>query len=130
MVSDRERGDRMITVLLAAWNGERYLKEQMESLLGQTNQEFTILISDDGSSDRTPQIISEYENRFPDRIKSLKNLKPSGSARDNFFRLLKSASDEYLMFCDQDDIWLPDKVEVTLREMKKMEKIWGKVCLF
>lgn len=126
MVNDMERGDRMITVLLAAWNGERYLREQMESLLGQTNQEFTILISDDGSSDRTPEIISEYESRFPDRIKSLKNLKPSGSARDNFFRLLKSASDEYLMFCDQDDIWLPDKVEVTLREMKKMEKIWGK----
>ena len=47
----------MITVLLAAWNGERYLREQMESLLGQTNQEFTILISDDGSSDRTPEII-------------------------------------------------------------------------
>lgn len=126
MVNDRERGDRMITVLLAACNGERYLKEQMESLLGQTYQEFTILISDDGSSDRTPQIISEYESRFPDRIKSLKNLKPSGSARDNFFRLLKSVSDEYLMFCDQDDIWLTDKVEVTLREMRKMEKIWGK----
>ena len=116
----------MITVLLAAWNGERYLREQMESLLGQTNQEFTILISDDGSSDRTPEIISEYESRFPDRIRSLKSLKPSGSARDNFFRLLQSASDEYLMFCDQDDIWLPDKVEVTLREMKKMEQLWGK----
>ena len=116
----------MITVLLAAWNGERYLREQMESLLGQTNQEFTILISDDGSSDTTPEIISEYESRFPERIKSLKSLKPSGSARDNFFRLLQSASDEYLMFCDQDDIWLPDKVEVTLREMKKMEQIWGK----
>nr|WP_314463552.1 glycosyltransferase family 2 protein [uncultured Clostridium sp.] len=116
----------MITVLLAAWNGEKYLREQMESLLGQTNQEFTILISDDCSTDRTPEIISEYESRFPDRVKSLKNLKPSGSARDNFFRLLKAAADEYLMFCDQDDIWLPDKVEVTFTEMKKMEKVWGR----
>lgn len=121
-----KEGDGMITVLLAAWNGEKYLREQMESLLGQTNQEFTILISDDCSSDRTPVIISDYESRFPDRVKSLKNLKPSGSARDNFFRLLKAATDEYLMFCDQDDIWLPDKVEVTLRQMKKMEKIWGR----
>lgn len=116
----------MITVLLAAWNGEAYLKEQMESLLRQTNQEFTILISDDGSSDRTPQIITEYENWFPDRVVSLKKGKPTGSAKDNFFRLLEAASDEYLMFCDQDDIWLPDKVEVTLREMKKMEKRWGR----
>ena len=116
----------MITVLLAAWNGEKYLREQMDSLLGQTNQEFTILISDDCSTDRTPEIISEYESRFPDRVKSLKNLKPSGSARDNFFRLLKAASDEYLMFCDQDDIWLPDKVEVTIKEMKKMENVWGR----
>ncbi|MDF2888517.1 MAG: glycosyl transferase family 2 [Lacrimispora sp.] len=116
----------MITVLLAAWNGEKYLREQMESLLGQTNQEFTILISDDGSTDRTPDIMKEYENRFPGRVKSLKNLKPSGSARNNFFRLLKASSDEYLMFCDQDDIWLPDKVDVTLREMKKMEKVWGR----
>ncbi len=115
----------MITVLLAAWNGENYLREQMESLLGQTNQEFTILISDDCSTDRTPEIISEYENRFPDRVKSLENLNPSGSARNNFFRLLKAASDEYLMFCDQDDIWLPDKVEVTFKEMKKMENVWG-----
>ena len=115
----------MITVLLAAWNGENYLREQMESLLGQTNQEFTILISDDCSTDRTPEIISEYENRFPNRVKSLKNLNPSGSARNNFFRLLKAASDEYLMFCDQDDIWLPDKVEVTFKEMKKMENVWG-----
>jgi len=126
MVNGVERRDRMITVLLAAWNGENYLREQMESLLGQTNQEFTILISDDCSTDRTPEIISEYENRFPDRVKSLKNLNPSGSARNNFFRLLKAASDEYLMFCDQDDIWLPDKVEVTFKEMKKMENVWGR----
>lgn len=116
----------MITVLLATWNGEQYLKEQMDSLLQQTDPEFSILISDDGSTDRTPFLIKEYETRYPKRISSLKISSPTGSARDNFYRLIKASSDEYLMFCDQDDIWLPDKVETTKKEMERMEEKWGK----
>lgn len=115
----------MVTILLATYNGETYLRQQLDSLLNQTHKELFILISDDLSSDRTPGIIKEYEKRYPNQIKSLKNIKASGSPQNNFFRLLSSADDDYIMLCDQDDIWLPHKVEVTLKEMKQMELKWG-----
>lgn len=116
----------MVTILLATYNGEAYLRQQLDSLLNQTCKELSILISDDLSTDRTSEIIKEYEKKHPDRIKSLKNIKPSGSPQSNFFRLLSSVDDDYIMLCDQDDIWLPHKVEVTLKEMKDMESQWGK----
>ncbi len=116
----------MVSVLLAAYNGETYISRQIDSVLGQTLKNLAIVISDDLSSDTTPAIIREYEERFPDRIRSLKNSQRSGSAQNNFFRLLSSVSDEYLMLCDQDDVWLPDKAEVTLRKMKRMESDYGK----
>ncbi|WP_313344487.1 glycosyltransferase family 2 protein [Lacrimispora sp.] len=115
----------MVTILLATYNGETYLRQQLDSLLNQTHKELFILISDDLSSDRTPGIIKGYEKKYPNQIKSLKNIKASGSPQNNFFRLLSSADDDYIMLCDQDDIWLPHKVEVTLKEMKQMELKWG-----
>lgn len=116
----------MVTVLLAAYNGEAYIRQQLDSILNQTYKKLTIVISDDLSSDKTPDILKEYEERHPDRIKCLRNEKASGSPQNNFFRLLHEVSDEYVMLCDQDDIWLPDKVEVTLKEMKRLEKRWGR----
>ena len=106
----------MVTVLLAAYNGEKYIRDQLESILNQTFDQLLVVISDDLSTDGTPAVIQEYEERYPGRVRSLKNSERSGSAQNNFFRLLTAASDEYVMLCDQDDVWLPDKVEVTLRE--------------
>lgn len=115
----------MVSVLLASYNGEKYIREQLESILNQTFSDLSIVISDDLSTDQTPEIIREYEERYPGRVRSLKNSKRSGSAQNNFFRLLTAVSDEYVMLCDQDDIWLSHKVEVTLGEMKRMEAKWG-----
>jgi len=115
----------MVSVLLASYNGEKYVREQLDSILNQTFSDLSIVISDDLSADGTPAIIREYEEQYPGRVRSLRNSERSGSAQNNFFRLLKSAADDYIMMCDQDDIWLPDKVEVTLREMKKLEAEWG-----
>lgn len=116
----------MVSVLLAAYNGEKYIGEQLDSIMSQTFSDLSLIISDDLSTDNTPSIIRDYEKQYPDRIRHLKNRKRSGSAQNNFFRLLTSVSDEYLMLCDQDDIWLPDKVEVTLSAMKQQENQWGK----
>ncbi|WP_312504001.1 glycosyltransferase family 2 protein [Lacrimispora sp.] len=116
----------MVSVLLASYNGEKYIREQLDSILSQTFSDLSIVISDDLSTDKTPAIIREYEEQYPGRVKCLRNSKRSGSAQNNFFRLLTSVSDEYIMLCDQDDVWLPDKVEVTLREMKRLETEWGK----
>lgn len=116
----------MVSVLLASYNGEKYIRSQLDSVLKQTYKDLTLVISDDLSTDGTPGIIKEYEKAFPDRIKSLKNKERSGSAQNNFFHLLSSVSDEYLMLCDQDDRWVPDKAEATFLEMKRMEAVFGK----
>lgn len=115
----------MVSVLLASYNGEKYIRDQLESILNQTFSDLSIVISDDLSTDGTPAVIREYEERYPGRIRSLRNSERSGSAQNNFFRLLTSVSDEYVMLCDQDDVWILDKVEVTLREMKRLEAEWG-----
>ena len=74
-------------VLLATYNGERYLREQLDSLFEQTNQNWHLFVHDDGSSDQTATIIQNYQMRFPDRITILSGL-ATGNSRDNFFYLL------------------------------------------
>lgn len=114
----------MVTVLLAAYNGERFIKEQLNSLIHQTLEELEIVYSDDGSTDGTRAILQSYEERYPKKVRGISG-KPTGSAQGNFFKLLAEAAGEYTMLCDQDDIWLPDKAALTLKEMKRMEDQYG-----
>jgi len=110
----------LITVLLAVYNGEKYLRQQIDSLLAQTIKEFKILIRDDGSSDSSSQIIDEYCAKFPQQISKICG-KPTGSAAQNFAQLLNACDSDYIAFCDQDDVWLPQKLEKTLDAMKRTE---------
>lgn len=99
-----------VTVLLSTYNGSKYLQQQLDSLYGQTYPDIRILVRDDGSSDSTMAIL-ECE-RAKGRIELLEghgNLGPAPS----FFELLKSAvstATEYVAFCDQDDVWHPEKI--------------------
>ncbi len=111
----------MVTVLLAVYNGEKYLKQQLDSILNQTVTDIKILIRDDGSSDASPKIIDEYCELHPQKIAKLVGAS-TGSAKQNFAELLKYADSDYIMFCDQDDIWLPEKIEKTLKVIKNAEK--------
>ena len=111
----------MITVLLATYNGARHIREQIDSLLAQTYSNFKIIISDDGSSDETPLIIDEYCKKYPDKISLIKG-EPTGSACGNFSALFEAVDDDYIMFCDQDDVWLPKKIETTMSAMKAAEE--------
>lgn len=111
----------MIDILLATYNGEKYIAEQIESILHQTFQDFRIILRDDGSTDNTLSIARRYEAEYPKQIRVFQNQPATGEARKNFFRLLSDADSDYVMFCDQDDIWNPDKIEITLRRMKKLE---------
>lgn len=110
----------MITVLLATYNGEKYLSEQLDSLLGQSFNNFKILIRDDGSVDGTKAIIDSYCEKYPDKISVIEGEK-TGSACRNFFKLVDAVNDDYIMFCDQDDVWLPKKIEKTFKKMSEVE---------
>lgn len=110
----------MVSVLLAAYNGERFIKAQLDSLLSQSLEEMEIVYSDDGSTDETLAILQSYEKEFPQKIRGIYG-KPAKSAQGNFFKLLTNVTSDYYMLCDQDDIWFPDKAELTLKEMKRME---------
>ena len=115
----------MIDILLAAYNGEKYIARQLESLLEQTCQDFTLRICDDCSTDRTADIIYHYAKRYPNKIVFTVNEKNSGSAAFNFFKLLQNSTADYVMFCDQDDVWFKDKVELSLEKIRQAEDNYG-----
>lgn len=115
----------MIDILLATYNGEKYLKEQIDSILNQTYKEFRILIRDDGSTDETLKQIQLYMSKYPDKIFLVEEESGYRCSANNFMILAMHAESEYVMFCDQDDIWLPNKIEDTLNEMKKIENQYG-----
>ncbi|MBR4017306.1 MAG: glycosyltransferase family 2 protein [Oscillospiraceae bacterium] len=106
----------MNVIVMSTYNGGQYLRDQLDSVLRQTVADFTLLIRDDGSSDNTVQIIQSYTDP---RIRLIagENLGPSGS----FFALLDEARHlgaTYVFFCDQDDIWLENKLELLLAEIR------------
>ncbi len=113
-----------IVVLLATYNGEYFLEEQLKSLVNQSVQ-IDILIRDDGSKDDTLKIIKEYE-KGNENIKLIKDIQSSSSAKENFSILLEYALSlekyEYFMFCDQDDIWKRNKVLKSFAKLKDQEK--------
>jgi len=119
----------MISVLLATYNGERYLEEQLKSLFSQTIQDFSIYACDDCSEDGTWDILNEYKSRFPNRMVVEQRAKNSGDAKYNFMDLMIRYKDDYVMLCDQDDVWLPDKIEKTLLRIKELEDEYGKDTL-
>lgn len=116
----------MINILISTYNGEKFISEQLDSLIEQTVQDFVVLIRDDGSTDSTVDIIKEYENRYPDKIIFIHdNLGNLGSSK-SFMKLLEYSDKEYIMFCDQDDIWVPNKIELSLNKIKELEGIFSK----
>ena len=115
----------MISVLLASYNGEKYIAEQLESLLRQTNQDFKVYINDDCSTDSTYGIIMDYSDRYPSKFAISQNKTNSGGAKFNFMNMMIKHNDDCVMLCDQDDVWLPDKIEITLAKMKEMESAYG-----
>ncbi len=110
----------MVSILLAVYNGEKYLKQQIESILAQSFTDFKIIIRDDGSTDNSVEIINYFCNKYPEKIFLISG-SPTGSAKRNFAALLNACDDDYIMFCDQDDVWYPYKIKLTLDIMKYTE---------
>lgn len=100
----------MISVCIATYNGEKYIKEQIDSILKQLGCEDEIIISDDDSTDSTLEIIENYNDRRIILVKN-KNIK---SPIFNFENALKQARGDYIFLSDQDDVWLPEKISICL----------------
>jgi hypothetical protein len=115
-----------VEIALATHNGARYLSEQLDSLFRQTCQDFTILAADDNSTDGTLQILEDYRQRHPDRIKIINSTGETVGACGNFARLAEHLSADYAMFCDQDDIWLPSKTALSLERIRFLEARYTK----
>ena len=113
-----------IDILLATYNGARFLEAQMESLLSQEGVSFRILVRDDGSTDGTPAILERYRRSRPDCVRLLSSSGNVGAVR-NFAALLEHSDAPYAALCDQDDVWAPRKLRVLSGMLRDMETRHG-----
>ena len=111
-------------VLLTAYNGSAYLPALLDSLLAQTDPGFTVMMQDDGSSDRTPELLREIAGRDERFVFGTEQGAHLGAA-GNFLSLVRQADADYLLLCDQDDVWEPDKISVLKQAMLDLEKQYG-----
>ncbi len=110
----------MIDILMATYNGGKYIKSQILSLQFQSYGDWRLLIHDDGSSDDTVEIILEL-SKLDKRIVLIKDNIIFSNAAENFMHLLKYSNAEYIMFCDQDDIWFDNKIELMISHFSKLD---------
>lgn len=111
----------MIAILMSTYNGGRYLREQIESLFAQTNKDWQLFVRDDGSKDNTVEILKEYAHKNPQQVHIVDDVKENLGAGRSFMHLLEVTDADYYMFSDQDDVWMPDKIERTLRKLQDVE---------
>jgi glycosyltransferase involved in cell wall biosynthesis len=110
----------IVQVLLATYNGAAFIASQLDSLFAQSMSDFEILVADDGSRDETPALLREACASNPGRMRIV-HLDRVGGPVPNFMRLLAASNAPYVMFCDQDDIWLPDKIRTLLEAVRSLE---------
>ena len=109
--------EEKVDILLATYNGEKYVAEQIESILNQTYKNFNLIISDDCSKDSTPDILKKYAEKDKRIILHLQ-LQNLGVVKNIEF-LLKQVNSELYMLSDQDDVWLKEKVEKSVETLKR-----------
>lgn len=106
----------MISVAMASYNGEKYIRTQIQSVLDNLGREDEIVISDDGSDDQTIEIIQSFQD---DRIHLLHG--PKEGVNKNFEHALKHCQGDYIFLCDQDDLWYPNKVSKMMKIFKSQD---------
>lgn len=109
-----------VAIVMATYNGEKYVEEQIESILASSYQDFELFIYDDGSKDNTLSILRSYELQNPSKVHVFQNEKNQGVVL-NFLQAVSRTTMDYAMFCDQDDFWKPNKITQTLKRMRHME---------
>jgi glycosyltransferase involved in cell wall biosynthesis len=115
-----------IDILLSTYNGEKYIEQQIHSILQQSRSDWVLLIRDDLSHDSTPQLIHKLQYLYPQQIKIIDNKSTNLGASQSFSKLLEKSESDYVMFCDQDDVWVPNKIELTISKIQELEYIYSK----
>lgn len=109
-------------ILLATYNGSKYIGEMIESIVSQDYQDWHLIVSDDQSTDNTREILDAYVEKFADKMTHYRSGCRFGNAQNHFMHLLSEFHDApYIMFADQDDVWHPDKIRKTYQKMKETE---------
>ncbi len=106
---------------MSVHNGERYLRAQIDSLFAQSYRNWRLIVRDDNSSDGSAAILAGYKDKYPEKIQIVTDADGQLGACQGFGRVLQAAEAEYMMFCDQDDVWMPGKIEASLNELKRLE---------
>ena len=120
-------------ILMAVYNGERFLREQLDSILAQSFRDWELYVSDDGSTDESRKILEEYREKDPRIAGIYQNEGPHG-AFCNFYSLMRriresNPSPYWFFYCDQDDIWEPEKLEVSVKALRDAETAYGQIPL-
>lgn len=114
-----------VQILLSTWNGERWLPELLASLEKQTFQDWQLLIRDDGSTDQTLRILLKWQAEHPDKLAGLLLDGSHLGSKLSFSRLVEASTAPCLMFCDQDDVWFPEKIELQYTALRRLEGQYG-----
>lgn len=110
--------DKKVAVIMSTYNGESFIREQLESILEQTYRNVEIIVRDDGSKDDTVSIVKEYQKKHKNiKLYEGENL---GFVK-SFFELLKLADADYYSYADQDDIWIENKIELAVNSLNKLD---------
>ena len=119
---------RKVAVLLATYNGEKYIAQQLDSLLEQEFKDFDLYVSDDGSADSTLDILRSYSERFSGRMHILERRKRADTggaanpACENFLYLLENVQSDLYLFCDQDDWWIENHVRLLVEKYDSLDE--------
>lgn len=114
-----------VGVILALYNGAPFVQDQIESILRQTYPDWILYVHDDGSTDESVSIVDRYCMLYPEKIIRIADDQRHLGATLNFSHLALLCDTPYLMFCDQDDVWEPQKIELTYHAMQSLEEAYG-----
>ncbi len=112
-----------VEILLSTYNGEKYIGVQLDSILQQDYPDWKLTIRDDGSTDATLSIISKYINKCPEKLRLYSDTEGNLGFSASFCKLLRQSTANYVMYCDQDDYWLPSKISTMLAVMLEEETL-------